>query len=304
MKTGSRCTVLSATIVALLDTGIRLSADDVDFIDSTFMNPAPAELQQLLEEDADGEAATLLELIFFPDETVRFHLEDTLEQRRYQREDCLEIQKALVKKMPAVSLIFPDGGESVRVTAPQWAWHQFVRRLNIHRRLDRRLLAGIDTTLADPQKTLVKLVLRDGGFQQTDDMVDCLCTVVKNYRQAGPDLAAFMRFVVGVMEGCHTAEHLLAHLIQKQKFLLRNLRKAKHTDEYLRNNTVETLRAQGVCPPFFDTNTARRDMKNIDKLCRIIYGRALDLDAYTDVEQCRIEPGESAAEIVRKLTSS
>jgi hypothetical protein len=44
-----------------------------------YSNPSPQELANILEDESDSERDTLVELIFFPDESIPVRLEDLLE---------------------------------------------------------------------------------------------------------------------------------------------------------------------------------------------------------------------------------
>ena len=87
MAQEEKCELLADEIKAIISEGIVLSDDVVHFIDSTFSNPTINELQAILDDDTNCEGDTLMELLFFPDETIQVRLEEMLEQCRPQKED-------------------------------------------------------------------------------------------------------------------------------------------------------------------------------------------------------------------------
>ena len=302
MDQNARCRILADAVAVLLKDGIRLSSGDMDYLESTFMIRSAAGLQQLLAEGDSDETDTLLELVFFPDDAVRAGLETVLEQNRYQPKDCRTVQQLLAQQVPKVSLTLSERELPVSVQVPPWAWLAFVQRLHIDRVLDHRLVTDVDECIAEPGRNLVKVALRDSGFPLTNDTRQCLSTVIRSHTGPGDSLPGFLRFTAGILKEADTAVDILGCLTDRKKFLIRNLHKARQAQKYLQNNTVETMRAQGRSPFFFDTHRAREEMKKIDKLCRILYGRTLDVDAFAPVEQCLVDPGEPAADILRKLT--
>ena len=63
-------------IIAILQGGLALNSDTQHYIDSTFSNPSVAELDALLQDEFSCETDSLMELLFFPDESVQLQLEE------------------------------------------------------------------------------------------------------------------------------------------------------------------------------------------------------------------------------------
>ena len=87
MEQEEKCELIADEIKAIISEGILLSDDVVHYIDSTFSNPTSDELQTILDDDTNCEGDTLMELLFFPDESIQVRLEEGLEQCRPQKED-------------------------------------------------------------------------------------------------------------------------------------------------------------------------------------------------------------------------
>ena len=87
MKSEFRGEILAKKISEMLSKGIGLSADVVHYIDSTFSNPTIEELQIILADDSNCEKDSLMELLFFPDESMQVELEELLERYKPQNED-------------------------------------------------------------------------------------------------------------------------------------------------------------------------------------------------------------------------
>jgi len=77
MEPQEKCDVLADEIKKILGQGIDLNDDVVHYIDSTFSNPTVEELQTILADDSNCEKDSLMELLFFPDESMQVQLEES-----------------------------------------------------------------------------------------------------------------------------------------------------------------------------------------------------------------------------------
>ncbi|MCK4984722.1 MAG: hypothetical protein KAS40_04340, partial [Desulfobacterales bacterium] len=66
---------LADRIIDILRSGLALDAATLHYIDSTFSNPFIGELEELLQDESSCETDSLIELLFFPDESVQLQLE-------------------------------------------------------------------------------------------------------------------------------------------------------------------------------------------------------------------------------------
>ena len=66
-------------IIAILQNGLTLGEDTQHFIDSTFSNPSVSELEEILQDDSNCERDSLLELLFFPDESLQLQFEPLID---------------------------------------------------------------------------------------------------------------------------------------------------------------------------------------------------------------------------------
>ncbi len=98
LETQKKCELLAEEIASILKEGIRLSPDVLHFIDSTYSNPSPQELANILEDESDCERDTLVELIFFPDESIQVRLEDLLERLDLGKKEEQTVRALLLQK--------------------------------------------------------------------------------------------------------------------------------------------------------------------------------------------------------------
>ncbi|MBW2706717.1 MAG: hypothetical protein JRD84_10465, partial [Deltaproteobacteria bacterium] len=108
MKPQDKNEVLADEIKKIIGKGIDLNEDVVHYIDSTFSNPTIEELQTILGDDANCEKDSLMDLLFFPDESMQIQLEETLERYRPENEDRNNILTSLCRDPLQVTFHFED----------------------------------------------------------------------------------------------------------------------------------------------------------------------------------------------------
>ena len=87
MNANDKCILLAERIAKILLEGIRLNSAAMHYIDSTFSNPSIDELKEIIADNSDCENDSLIELIFFPDESIQMQLEDILQSHDYSKKD-------------------------------------------------------------------------------------------------------------------------------------------------------------------------------------------------------------------------
>jgi hypothetical protein len=143
MEPQEKCEMLADRIKAIISEGIDLSEDVVHYIDSTFSNPSINELQAILDDDANCEADTLMELLFFPDESIQIRLEEILEQCRPHKKDEDKIITYLCQDPLFVTFHFEDDRGTLKLPIPEDVIRQFLVRLRISKHLEANLLESI-----------------------------------------------------------------------------------------------------------------------------------------------------------------
>ena len=80
MKSENKNKQVAEKIIDILQRGLMINADTLHYIDSTFSNPSIGELEELLQDESSCETDSLIELLFFPDESVQLQLEEILQR--------------------------------------------------------------------------------------------------------------------------------------------------------------------------------------------------------------------------------
>jgi hypothetical protein len=303
MELNSKCMRLADEIRRLLDQGIILDEDVVQFINSTFSSPTVSELEDILADDTNIEKDSLLELLFFPDAAMQLQLEPLLEQSRLRREDENRVAEALARKPLPVTLHFPEHKEALTVELPAAVAPAFISRLRISKRLDPRLREAIDKHVAADAGDCCKVKIRNSRFAPGENAIQFLCAFFEKIGAQSYDFYDCLDFAVLFLDEIQPDTDIYQGLMAKKRFYLRSLQIASQLERQLQKHNLETLISQGKRVIGVDPADARKKMLTIDRICRAVYGKTEYFEALTAGEdQFEIDPGQDIQDIISRLS--
>jgi len=265
--------ILAEKILEILSKGIDLSDDVVHYIDSTFSNPTIKELQTILADDANCEKDSLMELLFFPDESIQIELEEMLERCKPQKVDEDKIITHLCQDPLKVTFHFEDDRGALKLQIPEDVIRQFLIRLKISKPLDASLIECIPN-YGDPQNTnRFKVKIRNSRFSSTAEKTDFLCKFFNNIGTQSNDIFECLEFVMDFLDEIQKEGDIYRAMMAKKKFYFIGLQKAKKMDDRLEKHNIETLMSQGERVMLIDQADARKKMQIIDRISRAVYGK-------------------------------
>jgi hypothetical protein len=254
--------------------GLVLTPDAQHYIDSTLLNPSLPELKDILSDETNCEKDSLLELIFFPDQTFQVQLEDLLESHDFGAEDEEMISRALIAKRLQTTLLFSAGRGSLALAVPDWAIGRFISRLNISKKLDPALVDAIRRYVPRPYQALYKVKLRNTRVKFTPNKISFLNVFFKKMKAESGIVFSAYDFLLAFLDELKDDSDLYRALTQKKRFYFQNLQKAQRFSAQLKNSNMETLLLQGVRIPYINTEEARRRVDLIDRICYAVFGHS------------------------------
>ena len=295
--------MLADEIKAIISEGIVLSDDVVHFIDSTFSNPTIDELQAILDDDTNCESDTLMELLFFPDESIQMRLEEILEQCRPQKEDEDKILASLCQTPLPVTFHFEDGRGSLKLPIPEDVIRQFLVRLNISKHLDANLTESIRNYGDEANTNRFKVKIRNSRFSPSDSKIEFLCRLFDKLGTGSNDIFECLEFVLEFLDEVKKDGDVYQALMAKKKFYFISLQKAKKLDARLEKHNVETLLMQGERVALIDQVDARKKMRIIDRISRAVFGKTEFFEQpVSDEKQFAIESPEDIKSIMKNFS--
>ena len=302
MNTDDKCILLAERIVEILRGGIHLNNDSMHFIDSTFSNPSIDELKEIIADNSDGDNDPLIELIFFPDESIQMRLEDLLQGHDYSKKDEKKILDCLCSRKIEAAIHFPDNKGKLTLVMPQTVAGQFLSRLNISKKLDKRLLAAIDAHVSEKSKTPVKVKLRNSTCELSGNEVRFLCDFFKKTDTSGYDFFECLDFILSLFDEVKNIEDIFSVLMDKKRFSFKNLQMAEKFAEQLQTANMETMILQGFRAPHINIENEKRKMEIIDKISLSVFGKTDYFEkAHYSVDLGEYSSKEDAEKVIRML---
>jgi hypothetical protein len=303
MQNKEKCRRLAAKVEEIWREGLKLGNDALHYIDSTFSNPSLKELQRIIGAESNCERDSLVELVFFPDETIQTRLEEILEREAFQKEDEETVFRYLSKKPLQTTLNFPDNRGWFKLEVPQDAMRQFLSRLNIEKKIDKRILAVIDRVVDEPRARLCKVKLRNAPVRYSENRVFFLCSFFENIKSTETSFFNTIDFLLYFLGEISRETDIYAGLMEKKRFYFQNHLKAKILDAQLKQNNIETLLLQGVRIPVISTDEALQKMALIDRISLAVFNKTERIDPlYENVDLGEFHRRRDIDKVIRILS--
>ncbi len=267
-----KCFLLAEKIERIFRDGFVLSDGIMHYIDSTFLNPSINELYEIIYDEHNCERDPLIELIFFPDELVQIKLEEFLENKDFKKEDEEKAINYISNKKLVTTIHFPDNKGSIKFVVPELSALQFVSRLNVSRKLNKRLLKAIDKFVPDERRIPVKVRLRNVMTLLSENKIKFLCSFFEKLKSVEENyFFKCLDFVLNFLGGLKDDKNILQFLSDKKELYFQDLQKAVKFEELLNNNNMETLISRGVRIPHVHKEEIMHKIVIIDTIILVLY---------------------------------
>ncbi len=289
-------------IIDILQSGLTLNADTLHYIDSTFSNPSIGEFEELLQDESSCETDSLIELLFFPDESVQMQLEEMLGETRLQKQDEQVIQDLVCTKAFQTRIRFPDdrGTLGMEVTPSNVA--QFIMRLNLLRCLNPKLSASIAEYVPVTLQTRCKVRLRNTKPITSQNKILVLQAFFEKLQIDSDEFWDYLDFILSFLDECKDGLDMFQALMTKKRFYFQSLQKAKNLDIQLTKHNVETLLLRGKRVPYVDGADARKKIQMIDRISLAVFGKTEFFDLMPAGEQSiTLEGKEDIDKLIKEL---
>ncbi|MDO9567705.1 MAG: hypothetical protein Q7J15_13350 [Candidatus Desulfaltia sp.] len=257
--------------------GFVLSDDIMYYIDSTFLSPSINELEEIINDEHNCERDSLIELLFFPDESMQIKLEEFLESEDFKKKDEEKVLSYILDKKLLTTIRFPGSEDSLKLFLPKSSAMQFLSRLNISRKLNKRLIKAIDEFVSDKCRTAVKVRLRNARVEFTENKIMFLRSFLKKLKVEDNYFFKCLDFILDFFDGIKDDKNILQSLLDKKELYFQNLQKASGFEELLNKNNMETLISRGVRIPHISKEDVMHNIVIIDTIVLAVYGKQYNL---------------------------
>jgi len=266
-----KCFLLAEKIERIFRDGFVLSDDVMHYIDSTFSNPSINELEEIIYDEHNCERDPLIELIFFPDELAQIKLEEFLESKDFKKEDEEKAINYILNKKLITTIHFPENKGSIKFIVPELSVLQFVSRLNISRKLNKRLLKAINKFVSDMCRTPVKVKLRNAMTVLSENKIKFLSSFFEKLKVEENYFFKCLDFMLDFFDGIKDDKNILQSLLDKKELYFQDLQKAVKFEELLNKNNMEELISRGVRIPHVHKEEIMHKIVIIDTIILALY---------------------------------
>ncbi|MGD9179939.1 MAG: hypothetical protein PVF26_16755 [Desulfobacterales bacterium] len=289
-------------ITGILQSGLMLNADTLHYIESTFSNPSIGELEELLKDQSSCETDSLIELFFFPDESIQLQLEEILGDTQLQKQDEKDIQEMVCAKPIQTRIRFPDDRGTLLMEATPFNVAQFIAHLNLLRNLNPKLSASIAEHVPLALQTRCRVRLRNTRPIISQNKILFLQAFFEKLQIDSDEYLDYLDLILRFLEERRDGLDMFQALMAKKKFYFLSLQKAKNLDIQLKKHNVETLLLRGKRVPYVDTADARKKIQMIDRISLAVFGKTDFFDLMPAAEQSiRLESKEDIDKLIKEL---
>jgi len=266
-KFDSKCNLLSKHILSLFHDGITISADVIDYIDSTFGCPSLEELSEIFIDNKNCERDSLLELIFYPDEKIQMQFEEILESSTFQKKDKEKVEASLLSVNYEAILLFSGDKKKLRLFVPQHVVKKFIQRLNIYKKTDSRILEAVNAYVRVSDISLVKVKLRNRRFNETENKINFFYMFLKSNIPAGSIFFECLDFIIEFFDELKEDKNIFDSLTQKKIFLSNSIKKTKKLADQIKGKNFEILMSQNIRMPSINIAEYKKQIEIVDLIC-------------------------------------
>jgi hypothetical protein len=274
-NTRRKCQILAEKIGYLFKKGLFIDQDVIHYMDSTFSTHDIHTLEAVIQDQSDCEREPLIELLYFPDESIQVQLEAFFESAVFERGDEKTVLAHLSLSLGETLFYFSDNRSGWKLQTPIFGASAFLSRLNISNNLDKRLITAIHLVTRNADRNRYKVKIRNAGFDMDQKKIDCLEAF---FLKSDPGCEGFLErfhFVLHFLGEWKGAGGLLDALAEKKRLYIKQLQQASKFEALCEDRNIETLMILGIRLPHMDRQDIVRKIGMIDDISLAIFGRTV-----------------------------
>ena len=295
---------LAAMIRKVCEHGFDVDEDTWHYVQSTMDNPTPSKVAAIVNGTDDCEGNSLIELLFYPDETIQLHLEPTIESVQFIRQDQANLMELLLSRPFNTILMFHRFNQTIKVKMPEPVIRCLVNRLNLTVQLPLNLIDILNRHLPEKLGKLIKVRLRNTLMDLADHQVELLGNCFKKLDHTHPDFQFWIDVVLKSLAEITPSTRVYDFFMNKKKFYFQSIEKAEQFRRKLSCSNIETLMMQGERPAFIPIDESRKIIASIDQICWAIFGYSDNLDQLKrdQMHVDNVTPPENLVKIIDYLS--
>lgn len=289
-------------VIDILQDGLAINADTQHYIDSTFSHPTIEALAALVRDESSCETDSLLELLFFPDESVQLRLEELLEDTQLQPEDEQAIEAQVCAQPLQTRFYFRDGRGTLQMAVGPSSVKAFIQRLNVSRSLDPKIKAAIERHVARALQTRCKVRFRNARPISAPHKILFLQSYFEKMETEDDAFFDYLDFTLSFLGELDDKADIFKGLMAYKKIYFQCLQKAAKLEKQLNKHNVETLLLGGTRLAHMDKAEARKKIQMIDRIGLTVFGKTDFFDLMpADEHAITLEGTDDINKLIKEL---
>jgi hypothetical protein len=279
--TGQKCQILADKIRLILKDGLWVDQDAIHYMDSTLSDHSAQTLAAVIQDPSNCERDPLIELLYFPDETIQIQLEPFLESAAFVKPDEKTVLKHLIPSLGETRFHFSDNRSIWKIHTPASGASAFLYRLNISNHPDKRLIAAIHSRCQDPYRIRYKVKLRNAGLDMSRKKTNCLESLFSKSDLDDDGFLERFHFLLHFL-GEWDDDSTLADALRNKKIqYIKQVQQALRFETLRRDRNMETLMMMGIRWPHLDRQEITKKIVMIDDISLAIFGKTVYVNEFS-----------------------
>ena len=268
-----KCREFAKHIRDIFADGLCISNKDSHFILSTLPVAHLDEIDKLIQDPDSSGYGTLMELIYFPEESVQMRLEDRIESARFQPQDVDSILTHLISMQTDTRIFSPNKRLLLTMPTPRSGARAFLQRLNLCRHLGGDLIqtieAAVDPMSAIKYKVWVRNMTQKLSKRDTQFLQHLFLKLVPQYQSRD----RLIKFALRFLEETQADVEPLQGLIQYKQRCLQHIQRLERFESKRQNHNFETRMALGLREPHDDKQILMQKVVFLDEIGLALFDR-------------------------------
>ena len=269
--TSPGCQEFALAVQAIFEEGLHVNQDSHDFIFSTVSISHISELQTLITDPSLCESSSLIELIYFPDESIQLRLEDRLQSGMFKEKDEQTILEYLLSCRGKTLVRFEGLKPVLEIMTPESGARAFLSRLNIARHPDPDLIRVIRQSAGNIKGKKYSVWLRNTVRELYERDINFLKNLFLKMDARHDRFHEYLFFSLRFLEVTQHDADLRQSLKQHKQRCLRHIQQNDRLEAYRRSHNIETLMSHGIRIPYTDKQALLLQVSLVDDIGLAIF---------------------------------
>lgn len=285
--------LLAQWILGTLQAETPIGGDVLSYTRATF---GTDDLAHIMAAADSADIDSLLDLIYYPDLTLQAHFEKNWGCVEFSPMDRAEIIARLSAESIKSTIVCTIPPAKVDIHLPTWIPDVFVQRLNITWQPNVRIRHSLERHLPPDWQIITRIHLRNAGRlcgirTARPHQASLVSTFIEKMSWASADVEPCLLFLLTILAEFPEGQTPYDFLISKKAHYFQCLCRAEDFERRRRTANMETLMLQGERAAHGSLDQWRGYMRQIDTICRALFGRTQFFGQPRDVH-ATIQAGE------------